>query len=241
VAFTPSGHLLVQTREPARLEFVTSRSRVLLSYESRLDTGHAVFHANAGSGLTCATCHPEGGEDGRVWEFQKIGPRRTQSLRGGVLATAPFHWNGDLKDVSRLMKEVFESRMGGPELTTGHHQALGRWMDAIPGLPPGPARDEGAVDRGRALFHDQAVGCAGCHGGALTTDNRTVDVGTGKALQVPSLRGVGFRAPFMHDGCAPTLADRFRSPACGGGDKHGVTSRLSEGQIADLVSYLESL
>jgi hypothetical protein len=35
------------------------------------------------------------------------------------------------------------------------------------------------------------------------------------------------------------LRDRFG--ACGGYDKHGVTSHLSDAQIDDLVVYLESL
>lgn len=56
---------------------------------------------------------------------------------------------------------------------------------------------------------------------------------------MPSLRGIGLRAPFMHDGCAPTLHDRFG--ACGGGDKHGVTSGLTPAQIDDLVAYLMTL
>jgi hypothetical protein len=67
-----------------------------------------------------------------------------------------------------------------------------------------------------------------------------MDVGTGLPLQVPSLRGVSWRAPFMHDGCANTLADRFDAK-CGGGDKHGVTSNLMPAQLADLTTYLSSL
>jgi len=31
-------------------------------------------------------------------------------------------------------------------------------------------------------------------------NNTTIDVGTGQPLQVPSLRGVSWRAPFMHNG-----------------------------------------
>ena len=231
----------MQTREPAALEIITANRKIILSYERRADTGHTVFHANAGNGLACASCHPEGGEDGRVWTFQKIGARRTQSLRGGVLATAPFHWNGDLKDIPHLMKEVFESRMNGPQLTAEQHQRLGEWLDTIPAISSSPPRDAAAMERGQLLFHSASVGCATCHAGALRTDNRTVDVGTGRALQVPSLRGVAFRAPFMHDGCAATLADRFASKACGGGDKHGVTSKLTPAQIADLSAYVEAM
>ncbi len=62
-------------------------------------------------------------------------------------------------------------------------------------------------------------------------------VGTGKAFQVPSLLGIGARAPYMHDGCAPTLKERFSAAKpCGGGDMHGKTSQLTEAQIDDLVS-----
>jgi cytochrome c peroxidase len=71
------------------------------------------------------------------------------------------------------------------------------------------------------------------------TNNSTVDVGTGRAFQVPSLLGVAYRAPYMHGGCAGTLEDRFGS--CGGGDRHGNTSALAAGQVADLVAYLKSL
>ncbi len=78
-----------------------------------------------------------------------------------------------------------------------------------------------------------------CHAGARFSNNTTIDVGTGRAFQVPSLLGVGTRGPFMHDGCAATLRDRF-NPACGG-DRHGVTAQLSSGQIDDLVAYLSSL
>ena len=48
-----------------------------------------------------------------------------------------------------------------------------------------------------------------CHVGPLMTTKQIVDVGTGGAFKVPSLLGVGARAPFMHDGCATTLMDRF--------------------------------
>ena len=55
------------------------------------------------------------------------------------------------------------------------------------------------------------------------------------------LVGIASRAPFMHDGCAKTLKERFTNTACGGGDQHGKTSQLSDAQLDDLVAYLESL
>jgi hypothetical protein len=72
------------------------------------------------------------------------------------------------------------------------------------------------------------------------TNNESVDVGTGAAFQVPSLIGVADRAPFMHDGCAESLADRFAAPSCGG-DNHGELAHLGDAELADLGAYLESL
>jgi hypothetical protein len=60
-------------------------------------------------------------------------------------------------------------------------------------------------------------------------------------FQVPSLVGVSTRGPFMHDGCAKTLTDRFTDPTCGGGDKHGLTSPLTEAQLGDLIAYLNTI
>jgi cytochrome c peroxidase len=67
----------------------------------------------------------------------------------------------------------------------------------------------------------------------------TVAVNTGGSFQVPSLLGIAWRAPYMHQGCAATLDERFGF--CGGGDGHGTTSHLTPEQLSDLVAYLETL
>ncbi|MCK6587151.1 MAG: c-type cytochrome [Polyangiaceae bacterium] len=240
VAFAGSMRV-VQTREPSRL--VLGDGAVLeLEGESVLDTGHELFHRTTtpAIGMACASCHPEGRDDAFVWSFDTVGKRRTQSLAGGVLATAPLHWDGTLPGFDSLMGEVFTGRMGGPSQSPRRVQAIALWVDSIPFLPSSPAPDQSAAERGKALFESPAVGCATCHSGPRLTNNTSVDVGTWGVFQVPSLRGVAARAPFMHDGCAPTLRDRF-STYCGGDDRHGVTSNLSPTDIDDLVSYLETL
>jgi mono/diheme cytochrome c family protein len=156
------------------------------------------------------------------------------------METAPFHWDGDLSSLDDLMTLVFEQRMGGIHQEANRVEVLSDWLDTIPRVEPSDAVDADAVARGEALFFDKTVACASCHSGAALTNDKTVDVGTGKAFQVPSLRAIADRAPYMHDGCAKTLTDRFL-PGCGGGDKHGKTSQLTDAQIADLVAYLESL
>jgi mono/diheme cytochrome c family protein len=212
---------------------------VQLGGESRLDTGHELFHRDAGGGLACASCHGEGGDDGHVWHFAGLGARRTQAINVGLRDTEPFHWSGDMKDLPTLMGEVFVTRMGGVPQSAERVDALANWLFAQ--RPPAGLRasDDPAVVRGQALFHSEQVACGSCHSGEKLTNNESVDVGTGGLFQVPSLVGIAHRAPFIHTGCAATLRDRF-DPACGG-DRHGDVSELNEAQLDDLVAYLESL
>lgn len=246
VAFAPNGKLVAQTREPAQLVVLQQlpfgeQVIIALPGESRADTGHDLFHRDAGGGIACASCHPEGGEDGHTWKFTGTGDRRTQPLHIGLRDTAPFHWNGDLPNVGDLMTEVFVGRMGGVRESAPRVSALSEWLFAL--KAPASIRDasdESAL-RGESLFRSQDVGCTSCHSGTKLTNNTSVAIDTvaNKKLQVPSLVAIGYRAPFMHDGCAATLADRF-DPKCGG-NSHGNVSGLSDAQRSDLVAYLESL
>ena len=78
-----------------------------------------------------------------------------------------------------------------------------------------------------------------CHSGPKLTNNQTLDVGTGGLFQVPSLIGLSWRAPYLHDGRAATILDRFNVSL--GGVTHGSTSQLTSSQIDDLVAYLSTL
>lgn len=241
LAYVAGDELLIQTRDPAGLFFHADGGRIDLGGDSVFDSGHDLFHRIAGevSPIACASCHPEGGDDGHVWNVDVVGPRRTQTLRGGILATLPLHWDGDLPDTEAVMDEVFATRMGGEPVPPELRAAFDRWVDTLPSVPTSPSVDPQAVARGRVVFESDEVGCAECHSGPRLTDNRTVDVGTGGPFQVPSLRDLSLRAPYMHDGCAKTLADRFTD--CGGDERHGRTAHLDAGELADLVAYLESL
>ena len=160
-------------------------------------------------------------------------------MRGGILGTEPFHWDGDQPDFEHLINEVFSNRMAGPLLTTSQMAAAKSWTDSIPLVPPSPG-DAAAIARGKALFEDTTgASCVTCHNGPKLTNNLTGNVGTGAPFQVPRLLGVAQHPPFLHDGRAPTLEARFDPN--GGGDMHGHTSQLTPAQIADLVAYLESI
>ena len=252
VDFTPDGRLVVQTREPNLIRvysdfancggsgFCTPEIDVELGGLPMRDTGHDLFHLDAGRGVACASCHPGGGDDGRTWVFSGLGPRRTQLFNMGIKGTEPLHWDGDMATFDELMGEVFVQRMGGAPQSEPRVAAMADWIEALEPHPPLRDPSDQAAQRGKELFESEDVGCASCHNGELLTNNSSADVGTGGVFQVPSLINVVYHQPYIHTGCAETLTDRF-DPDCGGGDQHGKTSHLSADEIDDLVAYLESL
>lgn len=241
VGFTPAGALVTVSRSPARLRVGGEGPdgfSVALAGLDETAPGNALFHGAAPAGLACASCHPEGTDDGHVWTLGDK-PRRTQALHGGVTDSAPFHWQGEHRTLAHLMSDTFVSRMAGPAPDGALVRDLGEWLDgALPAPRPTVTQPPELLTEGRRVF--QAAGCAGCHAGTRYTSAGSFDVGTGGSFQVPSLVAARLRAPLMHDGCAKTLADRFRDPACGG-DRHGDVSKLSVAEQAALVAFLESL
>jgi mono/diheme cytochrome c family protein len=205
--------------------------RIPLSGDTRFDTGHELFHRDTGSGISCASCHPEGGDDGRRWNFIDLGARHTPALDVGLAGTEPFHWQGDLPDFTALVDEVFVARMGASAQSPARAEALGSWVFA---QRSGPARvgDPDAVARGEASF--TALGCDACHstGAAPPTD-----FGFGFALQSPPLSGVGLHPPYMHDGRSATLADAVRDMVARTRPQQHPTAA----EVADLVAYLQTL
>lgn len=236
VAFTPDGDLLALTRnEPRlyRLRDEVAPVTIELAGDSVRDTGHDLFHLDAGEGLACASCHPEGGDDGRVWSFMGVGPRRTPALDVGLRGTEPFHWSGDLPDMPALVDEVRHRRMGGAVQSDERTAALQDWLFALP--PVRPMRDDDDdAELGRALFAE--LGCARCHSGERFTSNAFEDLGDGP-LQIPTLHGVALRAPYMHDGRSPDLAAAVRDMLTA---TPGARTP-DDDEIAAVVAYLETL
>jgi mono/diheme cytochrome c family protein len=194
------------------------------------DLGHQLFHQAAGVDITCASCHAEGRDDGLVWDFGD-GPRRTQSLLGGVTATAPFHWKGDVASMTAIMERTFVTQMGGSMRHVAHTFELERWLDTLP--VEAATVDADAAARGAVVF--ESAGCASCHQGDFGTQPESATI-EGEAWQVPMLRGVGLRAPYFHDGCAATLRDAVEG--CEGHAPHPGTDTLTPEQRDDLAAFL---
>ena len=240
VATMADGYPMAYTRWPSAMY---SLEGVLDVPADPAPRGHEasarLFHEDAGAGIACASCHPEGQDDGHTWNFDGLGPRRTQNLAGGVLARSPFHWDGEFDGLDGLMADVFVRRMGGEPPTEGGVVMLGEWLHGIRAVQTTPEHP-GLVAEGRELFHSVQVGCAECHFGPQLADHQLHTVHL-EPTRTPSLTGVGNRGPWMHTGCATTLQERFTDASCGGGNTHGRTSHLTEGQVEALVAYLESL
>lgn len=239
VAFDPEGRVLALSREPAtlaRIDPYFGTIEVLeLGGPEVTDTGHDLFHQDPGGGVVCASCHPEGGDDGRTWIFEDVGPRRTPSAANGFPATAPFHWSGDLPDFAALVDEVFVDRMGGRPQSFARMDALADWATAAPRSNPTRSPDDGAAVRGADAF--VRFGCRTCHAGEHYTSNLTVALAPDRVFQVPVLHGVAHRAPYMHDGRAADLR------AAVVGMLAFVPSELEAqpGDVDDLVAFLETL
>jgi hypothetical protein len=236
------GAWVVQTAAPFGIAVVPDDGAWRVSLDPpRADArGVDLLHRAPIGTVACASCHPEGGEDGLTWRFVVDGverPRRTQALYGAV-ATAPLHWDGEHADVAALLADSFEVRIGGA-LQPGDAAQVEAVLGQL-APPPGSAVSPGALAAGAEAFGRS--GCAACHAGPWMTDGRAHDVGRRDAqgapviLHTPPLRGVGSRGPWMHDGCAQTLADRFE-PACGGA-AHG---DVDPADVPALVALLSAL
>lgn len=222
---------------PMTFDLTTGLSRTFGSDSNRGSAAHTLFHEapRGGAPLACASCHPEGGEDGHTWIIDGKS-RRTQTLAGGVMNRAPFHWQGDLSDLSTLMADTFTKRMGGTALLQEQIVSLGAWLDTIPA--PRPSRVLSAELRQAGLDAFNKGQCAHCHPAAGHQEGPASDIGTGESVRAPSLLGVAARAPYLHTGEIPTLRARVNG---GLHPHHGNLGALNQAEREDLVGYLESL
>jgi YVTN family beta-propeller protein len=197
---------------------------------------------------SCASCHPS---DARVdalnWDLLNDGlgnPKNTKSL---LLAhqTPPAMITG-----------IRENAEAGVRAGIRHIQfavrpeeeavAIDEYLKSLKPVPSPHLVDDKlseSAERGQKLF-DKAD-CASCHTGPLYTDLKTHNVGTGKDLDkdrhfdTPTLVEAWRTAPYLYDGRAATIEQALTT--YNPGDKHGVTSNLTEAEIKDLTEFILSL
>jgi hypothetical protein len=205
------------------------------------DAGRRLFHAAGDKrisrdGRACASCHPDGRDDGLVWSTPR-GLRQTPMLAGRAFDTAPYGWEGARGDLREHIVNTVERWLVGSGLGDAELDALVSYVKDLPG-PGAPARAKSAGEaRGEALFQSGEVGCARCHDGPARTDRQAHDIQSGGSFDTPSLRFVGGTAPYFHDGRYPTL----RALLADTDGRMGHTGQLEEAELGDLESYLRSL
>ena len=158
--------------------------------------------------MSCASCHFDGGHDGRTWDLSQFGEglRNTLDLRGKAgMGQGPLHWSGNFDEVQDFEGQIRALNQGDGLLPTTLLNAHGKAVEPADGepkaglskaldqlaayvasldrTPANPARPAAglspAARRGREQFI--ALDCMSCHAGAAFTDSAPGvrhDVGT---------------------------------------------------------------
>ncbi|MBN8507446.1 MAG: DUF1929 domain-containing protein [Burkholderiales bacterium] len=160
--------------------------------------------------MSCASCHNDGGHDGRVWDMTGFGEglRATINLRGrGGAAHGPLHWTNNFDEVQDFEGQIRTLAGGSGLMTdTDFHagtrsqplgdpkagispdlDALAAYVSSLDRHDLSPARRadgtlSAAAQAGQSLF--ATLNCAACHGGSAFTRSGVIseqDIGTLKA------------------------------------------------------------
>jgi YVTN family beta-propeller protein len=166
--------------------------------------------------MSCATCHNDGGADGRTWDITGMGEglRNTISLRGHAGAQGRLHWSANFDEVQDFEGQIRSLTQGTGLMTdaqfnSGTHSlplgdskaglsadldALASYVASLNSFDASPYRGasgELTADAitGRNVFANQ---CVKCHGGNDFSDSGSYslrDIGTIKASSGKRLNG----------------------------------------------------
>nr|WP_226895418.1 discoidin domain-containing protein [Luteolibacter marinus] len=156
--------------------------------------------------MSCASCHLDGGQDGRVWDFSGMGEgfRNTIDLNGRGIGHGPLHWSANFDEVhdfegqirglgggSGLMDDA-DFNTGTVSLPLGRSKAgfstdldaLAAYVTSLTMTGRSPFRESNGsltpdAIEGREIFREE--NCASCHSGEAFTDSSGLarhDVGT---------------------------------------------------------------
>ena len=179
--------------------------------------------------MSCASCHNDGGHDGRVWDLTHAGEglRNTISLRGRAGAQGFLHWSNNFDEVQDFEGQI-RTLAGGTGLMTDAQfntgtrsqplgtakagvsadlDAMAAYVASLNAFDQSPARpSSGALStlasEGRTVFTN--LNCASCHGGTAFSNsgiNNPVNIGTLKPSSGQRLNGplTGIDVPTLRD------------------------------------------
>jgi len=202
---------------------------------------------------SCVSCHPDGRTDGLNWDLVNDGKGNPKNVKSMLLAheTPPVMITG----VRANARVAIEAGLRHIQFVTPSREDIACIEEYFKkGLRPFPSPHlvkltdgsfglSESAGRGKVLF--EAARCSTCHRGPHLTDMKKHDVGTGmyraegRRFDTPTLREVWRTAPYLYDGRAATMPEVFEKS--NPDDKHGITSKLSKQQLADLCRYVLSL
>jgi hypothetical protein len=198
----------------------------------------------------CATCHPDGRMCGLSWDLMNDGLGNPKSTKSLLLShkTPPSMITG----VRASAKVSIRSKIRFLQFAVRPENDVIAMYEYLKTLKPTPSprlvngKLSPSARRGAKLF--KTAGCASCHSGALFTDMKKHNIGTGAGGEVnnkteydtPTLIEVWRTAPYLSRGQALTILDvlsKKHNPK----DRHGKTSKLTKKELTDLAEYVMSL
>ncbi|MGL4400168.1 MAG: putative Ig domain-containing protein [Luteolibacter sp.] len=213
--------------------------------------------------ISCASCHADAGQDGRVWDFTGFGEglRNTITLHGQAEQGA-YHWSGNFDEIQDFEGQIRDFAggtgliaSGNPHPTlgtpnggrSGDLDALAAYLDSLTETEASPARQDAqtlppSAAAGREVF--LSANCASCHSGPEFTNSAPGvfrDVGTRKPSSGTRLGSAftGFDVPTLRGlwATAPYLHDGSAPTLTAAISAHSEVV-LTNNQLADLQSYL---
>jgi cytochrome c peroxidase len=175
--------------------------------------------------LSCATCHLDGGQDGRVWDFTERGEglRNTISMQGrSGLGHGNVHWTANFDEIQDFENDIRNGFKGDGFMSNALFQsgtvgiplgqpktglspeldALAAYVSSLSEFGVSPVRtSSGALSPGgqRGLTLFKQLGCAQCHAGPNFADGLIHDVGTAGPGSGKAIGGpiLGFDTPTL--------------------------------------------
>jgi YVTN family beta-propeller protein len=178
--------------------------------------------------ISCASCHNDGGQDGRVWDFTGFGEglRNTIALQGRAGAQGRLHWSANFDEVQDFEGQIRRLSQGTGLMSdsafnagtrsqplgdakagqSADLDALAAYVASLNSFAASPWRNaDGSLSAsaaaGRSVF---ATSCASCHGGSDFSDSASGalrNVGTLKPSSGSRLGGAlsGIDTPTLRD------------------------------------------
>ncbi len=179
--------------------------------------------------LSCASCHNDGGSDGRVWDLTSMGEglRNTINLRGRAAGQGHLHWSNNFDELQDFEGQIRTLALGTGLMSDADFNAgtrsqplgdpkagrsadldaLAAYVASLATFDASPYRTTSgaltsAASAGKTVFTN--MNCGSCHSGTAFSGsgaNTLVDIGTIKPASGSRLGGAltGIDVPTLRD------------------------------------------